>query len=305
MYESRIFKLLIGTSTVVALLLGMAVFRTVLAGCPDGHSAGVFACFFLPTNTDLSTHLLSYVFIGTIALGIPAGLLLWRRQWTKIRLITMNLALLQAPEEELRPLVYRLGLKGKICVVNSEALLCFCAGFISPRIYISNGMIAILTPEELEALVLHEKHHLSNHVPLKILIGKCIALMLVFIPLLQDFLQHYLIEMEIAADDSAIRQQGHSRGIAGALKKLVHQYSTIPVPSSAVGATDALVYRIDHLTGPTKSFVFSFHVSRIVTSLIVTAFILTTILIPLPSSHPISGHLASTVSIYLGQGIGL
>jgi beta-lactamase regulating signal transducer with metallopeptidase domain len=249
--------------------------------------------------------LLSYAFVGTITLSTSAGLLLWRRQWTKIRSLTAHLTLLRAPEEELSLLVHRLGLKGKICIVNSEALLCFCAGFISPRIYVSRGMIAKLTPEELEALLLHEKHHLSNRVPLKILAGRCIASILFFIPLLQDLLQRYLIETEIAADRSAIWHQGHRRGIAGALEKLLQQYSASPMPGSTVGAADALLHRIDHLTGRTAGYVYPIRIPRIVASLVVTALILATILVPLPSSHPISGSVTSALSIYLGQGIGL
>ncbi len=305
MYQSRTFKLLIGSGTVLALLLGMAVFRTVLAGCPDGWAAGGLACLFLPTHTDLGTHLLSYAFIGTIVLGASAGLVLWQRQWTKIHSLTANLMLLRAPGEELIPLVNHLGLKGKVCPVNSEALFCFCAGFISPRIYVSRGTIAKLTPEELEALLLHEKHHLVNRVPLKMLAGRCIASILFFIPLLQDLLQRYLIETEIAADRSAIWHQGHRRGIAGALEKLVQQYSTSPTPGSAVGAADALPYRIDHLTGRTPGYQYPLPLHRLVTSLVVTALILATILVPLPSAHPISGIVTSAVSTYLGQGIGL
>ncbi len=305
MHQSRTFRLLIGTGTVLALLLGVAVFRTVLASCPEGWATGGFACLFLPTHTDLGTHLLSYTFVGTIVLGASAGLLLWRRQWNKVHSLTTDLTLLRAPEEELSPLVYRLGLEGKICVVNSEALLCFCAGFISPRVYVSRGTIAKLTPEELEALLLHEKHHLSNRVPLKILAGRCIASILFFIPLLQDLLQRYLIEAEIAADRSAIWHQGHRRGIAGALEKLLLQYPASPIPGSAVGAADALPHRIDHLTGRTAGYVYPIPIPRIVTSLVVAALILATIFVPLPSSHPISGGVTSAVSTYLGQGIGL
>jgi beta-lactamase regulating signal transducer with metallopeptidase domain len=304
-HQSRTFRLLIGTGAVLALLLGVAVFRTVLAGCPDWWAERGLACLFLPTHLDLGTHLLSYAFIGTGALGASAGLLLWRRQWARIHSLTTNLTLLRAPEEELTPLFHRLGLKGKICIVNSKALLCFCAGFISPRIYVSRGIIAKLTPEELEALLLHEKHHLSNHVPLKILAGRCIASILFFIPLLHDLLQRYLIESEIAADRSAIWHQGHRRGIVGALEKLLQQYSASPTPASAVGAADALTYRIDYLAGRAAGNTCPIPIPRLATSLVVTILILAAILIPLPSSHPISGGVTSAVSTYLGQGISL
>ncbi len=304
-HQSRTFQLLISTGALSVLLLGLAVFRTVVAGCPDGQAEGWLTCLFFPTSTDLGTHLVSYVFIGTIVLGISAGLLLWRRQSARTRSFTANLMMLRAPEEELSPLFSHLGLEGRICLVKSEAPLCFCAGFISPRIYISYGTMSKLTLEELEALLLHEKHHLSNRVPLKILAGRCISSILFFLPHLKNLLQRYLIEVEIAADQSAIQQQGHRRSIAGALEKLVQQYSARPMTGSAVGMTAARAYRIDHLTGRTAGYTYPIEIPRIITSLLVMTLILATILIPLPSAHPISDHLASAVPTLSGLAIGL
>ena len=79
----------------LALLLGVAVYRTVLAGCPEDHNMSTLACLFLPTHTDLGIHLLSYAFSGTILLGIFSWLVLWCRQWTKMRQLTSNLAQLR------------------------------------------------------------------------------------------------------------------------------------------------------------------------------------------------------------------
>ena len=88
MYPNRTFKVLIGAGVTLAVLLGVATYRTVLTGCPESHNMNILACLFLPTHTDLSIHLLSYVFIGTILLGVFSGSVLWCRQWTKMRLLT-------------------------------------------------------------------------------------------------------------------------------------------------------------------------------------------------------------------------
>lgn len=304
-YRSKTFGLLIGTGAAISVLLGIAVFRVVMAGCPEGWAEGGIACLLVPTDADLGTHLLSYAFIGTVVLSASAGLMVWQRQCARINSLTAALAVLKGPVEELDSLVESLGLKQKIIVVNSSDLLCFCAGFISPLIYISRGMIIKLTQEELEALLLHEKHHLSTCVPLKILVGKCITAFLFFIPLLRDLLHHYLIEAEIAADQSAIWQQGHRRGIAGALEKLIQQYYVNSMSDSAVaGAANGLPFRIDHLMGRTGGYSFYIPVYRIVTSLVVTVLILAAILVPLPDSHLIIGGATGVVSTYLGQGSG-
>ncbi len=160
MNPNRTFKVLIGAGAILALLLGVAAYRAILSGCPDGGGKIDLACLFLPTHTDIGVHLLSYAFMGTILLGTFSGLVLWRRQWTKMRLLTRKLAQLRVPDSELKALTRCLDLKDKVHLLDSEVPLCFCAGFISPRIYVSRGMVEKLVPQELEALLLHEKHHL-------------------------------------------------------------------------------------------------------------------------------------------------
>jgi len=64
MYPNRTFKVLIATGIILALLLGIATYRAILAGCPDNHSMTTFACLFLPTRSDTGIHLLSYAFTG-------------------------------------------------------------------------------------------------------------------------------------------------------------------------------------------------------------------------------------------------
>ncbi len=270
----------------LALLLGAAVCRSIIAGCPDGWGDRGLACLFLPTHTDLGIHLLSYALMGTILWGTFSWLVLWRQQWAKIRSLTRNLVLLRAPGNELGPLAGRLGLKDKVHLLDSEVPLCFCAGFIAPRIYLSRGLTAKLTPEQLEALLLHEKYHLKNCDPLKMLLGRLVVSALFFVPVLQDVLTRYLIEKEIAADRSAIEYQGHCRGLAGALGKLVPERSTVPVTGLAAAGAEALDYRIDHMTGHPTQHPHPIPLSRLAISLLTIALILATVLTPLSGSHP-------------------
>ena len=299
MHQSRTFRLLIGTGIVLALLLGLAVFRTVLAGCPDGGGKIDLACFFLPTHADLGIHLLSYAFMGTILLSTYSWLVLWRRQWSNTRALTANLGLLCGSSSELKPLTWRLGLKDKVRLLDTEVPFCFCSGFISPRVYLSRGMVEKLEPQELEALLLHEKHHLENYDVLKILLGRLVVAALFFIPVLRDILEHYLIDKEIAADRSAIWYQGHSRGIAGALAKLLQEHSTIPAEGLAVGGAEALSYRIDHLMGHASQRGVRIPIPHLVTSFIIITLIIVAIVAPLSGSHPLNGDMASTLFGYL------
>lgn len=283
----------------LALLLGAAVYRVTLAGCPEGWREGGFACLFLPTHADLGVHLLSYAFMGVVLSGIFSWLVLWRRQWINMRRLTINLVRLRIPDSELEPLTGRLGLKDKVHLLDSKVPLCFCAGFISPRIYLSRGMMERLTPEQLEALLLHEKYHLENYDSLKILLGRLAVLALFFIPVLQDIFKRYLIEKEIAADQNAIQYQGHYRGLVGVLNKLVQARPTAPVEAFITSGTEALEYRIDYLTGHAGQRVHRMSISHLVTSFLIIVFVLITIVVPLPSSHSINSDIAGTLFSYL------
>ena len=286
-----------GTGAVLALLVGAAVFRAIAAGCP--HDWGDLACLFFPTHTDLGIHLLSYAFMGTILLGTSSWLALWRRQWTNTHALTRKLARPHAPDNKLELLTHRLGLKGKVHLLDSEAPLCFCAGFIRPRVYLSRRTVEKLTPEELEALLLHEKHHMESYDPLKILLGKLVVSALFFIPVLPAILKRYLIEKEIAADQRAIQYQGHRRGIAGTLEKLLQEPLSAPAEGLTAGGAEALAYRIDHLRGHTPQHMHHIPLPRLATSLLITILILTAILAPLPGSHPLNSDMMGTLSGYL------
>ncbi len=278
--------MLIGTSAMLALLLGVAASRAILAGCPDGWHGIDLACLFIPTHTDLGIHLLSYAFIGMILWGTSPWLVLWLRLWIKMQWLTRNRVQFCALDSELEPLTRRLGLKNKVQLLDFGAPLCFCTGFISPHLYLSPWMTQKLTPEELEALLLHEKYHLENHDPLKVLLGRLVTSVLFFIPALQDVFKRYLIEKEIAADQNAIQYQGHRRGLAGVLDKLVQERSSAPIEGLAVGGADALEYRIEYLKGHAPQRVYPIPFPHLVTSFLATGLILATILAPLSGTHP-------------------
>lgn len=240
-----------------------------------------------------------------VLVSMSSALILWRKQWAKTRSLSRDLATLYSSDDGVESWALRLGLKGKVHVLDSDDPLCFCAGFISPRIYVSRGMADKLTPEELEALLLHEKHHLENRDPLKALLGKLVVSAFFFIPAMKDVHNRYLIEKEIAADRSAIKYQGHVSGLAGALMTLVQDRYTAPAGLTSVGGTEALRHRIDHLTGNTPQHVYSIPVLRLVISFLGAVLILAAILAPLPGSHPVSSDMSSVIFGGMVQGATL
>ena len=284
-HPNRTFEALVSAGLVLALLLGAGFVRAVIAGCPDIWSTFDLACIFLPGHHDLSAHLLSYALVAAILTSAFFCLRMWHRQRTTVTSITSDLMLVQDSDSGLRQLTVDLGLGDKISIVDSETPLCFCAGFISPHIYLSRGMLRKVTAIELEALLLHEKHHMENHDPLRMLVGTLVVSGLFFVPALRDMFKRYLIEKEIAADRSAIRHQGHCMGIAGALHKILQDRRTA-VGAFVASSGDALSWRIDHLTGDTSPHAHTVPASHLAISLLIVVTILFAVLAPLPS-HPL------------------
>jgi beta-lactamase regulating signal transducer with metallopeptidase domain len=285
-----------GAGALLIWLLGTAVVHLVLTGFATESGKVDLVCLFVPFLHDIEIHLISYVIVGTVLIGIASTLMFGPGQRFKMRLLGRNLALLHATDTGLGPLVSRLGLKDKVHLLDSEVTLCFCSGFISPHIYLSRDLVEKLTPNELEAILLHEKYHLENHDPLKLVLGTVVVSALFFVPVMKDVLKRYLIEKEIAADRRAIRYQGRVSGLAGALEKLVRERSSCKEGAVAVGGEEALSYRIDHLTGCSSQQVHRISLRRLVSSMLVIAFILAIIVAPLPGSlHVVGADIANNV----------
>ncbi len=281
---NRTLKVLIGGGLLLTLLIGSSLIHSLIVGCPNGWSVGDILCIFLPGHNDLGTHLRSFVLMGIILSGTYFWLALWFRQRRQLTFLLGHLSLLQVSGREWQILTSDQNLGDKVHLVDLETPFCFSAGFISPRVYLSRCIAENLTPEELEALLLHEKYHIENHDPLKILLGGIITSALFFIPVLKAMFRRYLIEKEVAADQSAIKYQGHSRGIAGALYKMSVK-NFMPVHATA-NAGDALEYRIDYLAKhqlPNKQAIPKLYPAI---SFLAIAFLILIILAPLPTHLP-------------------
>ncbi len=115
----------------------------------------------------------------------------------------------------------RLDLHKKILVCQSNHPFAFCFGFINPKIYISTGLVKILSKKELEAVLRHEKYHLSNKDALVGFFATIIQSLFPFFPIIADIAKHYRIQNEIAADRSAIIAMGSSEPLISVLRKIV------------------------------------------------------------------------------------
>jgi Zn-dependent protease with chaperone function len=249
---SRAWYALLGIGAFVVFMLGAAAWQMLLQADPTDCRWNGVICLFIPDRSDWYIHLFSYMLIAPLMLAMFLFFNTWRKQRDHINMLTNNMASLALRDSKLENMASRLNLKDEVFLLDSDDYFSFCTGFASPRIYVSRGIIESLTAEELEALLLHEKYHLANRDPLRILLGELVVSGLFFVPILRDLFKRYLIRKEIAADQLAIQYQGNRHGIASTLQKLLEKETGTWTLGFAISDTEALKSRIDYMLGRIK-----------------------------------------------------
>ncbi|MEX2227876.1 MAG: M56 family metallopeptidase [Dehalococcoidia bacterium] len=150
---------------------------------------------------------------------------------------------------ELGALASQLGLMDGIDFVDADEPFAFCHGLRRPRLMISRGVLDILDPDELEAVLRHEAAHLHERDPLRILVSRAIATALAFVPFSAGLRDSYLCRRELRADRAAVDAMGDALPMASALARMLRAGHRSAFASLAVGALSATDIRIDHLLG--------------------------------------------------------
>src|SRR4029077_11925926 len=143
-----------------------------------------------------------------------------------------------------------LDLDGRIDVVADERPFSFCYWFISPRICLSTALVERLDPDELRAVLYHERYHLRQRDPLRQIVARYFSAGLYVVPVVDELLAFHTLQKEIEADQEAVRASGDVRSLASALYKLLPDADDVSlgllVPVSSLSVTEAL---IDQLVG--------------------------------------------------------
>lgn len=108
-----------------------------------------------------------------------------------------------------------------VILVDSPKPFAFTMGLWRPRIFLSTGLLQILEPREVEAVLNHERFHRQHGDPLKTFALSMVASVFWYIPLLRWLYVQYKTAREILADRFAIARQGSSAALGGALLKLL------------------------------------------------------------------------------------
>lgn len=105
-----------------------------------------------------------------------------------------------------------------VTVIADPTPQAFCAGYLRPRVYVSQGALELLSPEELAAVLLHEQDHLAARDPLRLACARVLGQALFFLPALRPLGEHYSELAEQRADRAAIAAAGGGKAsLASAL----------------------------------------------------------------------------------------
>jgi Zn-dependent protease with chaperone function len=117
-----------------------------------------------------------------------------------------------------------------------------------PTVVLTTGALQALDPEQLDAVLAHERAHLAGRHHLLVAMARIARQVLPFMPLMRDADAQVTRLAELHADDTALRSSA-PEPLATAMVILATQAA--PAPALAVAATDA-VGRIHRLLGPAE-----------------------------------------------------
>lgn len=235
---------LVGASLLVGGLTFCAV-AGVLAGLVGGrvaeHGVGAFA-------SDAPGTWLALAFIAVVAAGGVAAARSIRRQLVASAALARRVrALAVPPTREVTDAAARVGLAGRVAVLDAGERFSFAYGLLTPRVVISRGLLEAAGTDEVDAVLEHERYHVRNLDPLKVLIARALPAGLFYLPAIGSLERRYVAARELAADRQALDACGR-RPLAGALYKVLSGPSWPELrAAAAIGGNELLDVRLEQL----------------------------------------------------------
>ena len=168
------------------------------------------------------------------------------------RLLLMHTVRLPRPDEPVGILAREFGLEYRVHVLVGVAPNpAFTVGILRPRILIADDLQRMLTSAELRAVFRHEVCHLRRRDPLRFAALRFMAKTLFWLPLLHAWIQDWMEDAEILADDfAASRADGvDPLDVASALVALGRANVNVWAGVAAIGGFRLLDRRVRRLAG--------------------------------------------------------
>jgi Zn-dependent protease with chaperone function len=172
-----------------------------------------------------------------------------------LRLTYLFLPLRETPPARVQAWLVASGLATEdIVFLNLSTAHAFCLGFWRPRIWLTAGLVNLLTDEELASVLAHEAHHCRQRDPLRLLIGRTLKAAFFFLPLVSDLAQAAELQQEIAADRAAIAHLGSDLPLLCTLQKLLRNGAAATLPLADYNPFNVTEARLRRLIYPPPPF---------------------------------------------------
>jgi len=248
-------RFLAGLFFLMTICTGLSVLRNWLPFRESGMSffGWLICCTMQQDHETAMSHdsfmLAPVIVFGVFAIGV--GILLLRVIQTHHRLAHLfEIAPVQTPPDQLASLLAGLNLNRQVRVVQSSEPFAFCFGFLRPRICLSSGLVALLSPAQLKAALLHEEHHRRKYDPLRILFIEVLNKMLFFLPIVREWGEMVQVRLEVMADRYAVSEAGKP-ALAGALHRIMVTTKSSPLSRAGmvIAGLSATAARVAALLG--------------------------------------------------------
>jgi Zn-dependent protease with chaperone function len=188
------------------------------------------------------------VFIAIVGTGAAVGVWSLLRQIRASRRLARRVGeLALANPDELAAASRRAGLEGRVVLVDSDERFSFAYGAMTPRVAVSRGLLELASVEELDAVLVHERYHVRNLDPLKVLFARALPAAFFYLPAFGNLRERYVAGRELAADRRAVDRLGR-KPLAGALLKVVRGPAWPELQTAAaIGGPELLDVRLAQL----------------------------------------------------------
>lgn len=219
----RTFARLILAASAIGGFLVLVALELLILGAGAGHSTSPsIRCLVEPVSApDIAVHVLAAAASVLTGVALFTGI----RAATRTRATVAELraaatsARLSSPPDRIVAPAERAGVLERVDVVEATRPFAFAYGWIRPRICISTSLIALLSEQEVEAVLHHEGWHVARRDPLRFVIARTVGSVFAVVPAIRRLERLYVLSAEVAADRSAIVAMGHPRPLASALAK--------------------------------------------------------------------------------------
>ncbi|HEV2061655.1 MAG TPA: M56 family metallopeptidase [Solirubrobacteraceae bacterium] len=199
---------------------------------------------------------LAVAFVAVVLAGAVMAAGSIRRQLVASRTLARRVRQLASPPTpRLADAAARAGLAGRVALLDSDEAFSFAYGLLTPRVVVSRGLLDAASPAELAAVLEHERYHVRNLDPLKVLIARMLPAALFYLPALASLGRRYVTARELAADRQAVEAYGRTP-LAGALYKVLRGPSWPELrAAAALGGETLLDVRLIQLETGREPFV--------------------------------------------------